>query len=204
MVKQKEKRIFISCSKDDKNLEFFKDIFLSREVDYKPIFMELENIKTPPYSDIKKEINNSARLFVLLSSALTEPKYLHTANWVSFEIGLASNKTTICPVMVFEPFDEYINFAVPYASFFFKYYPDDKRYRNLIRNFLKIETVNGLKNFNMVGVSCPNIKCKLEFIYVHPDNFPINCPSCKSQINDADENYKMNMEYRMTTLELLF
>lgn len=86
----KKGQVFISHSSRDKNeMQFFRDLFNDTNVE--PIFMEFEKWSrnyNPNWLWIRKEIQKSKALFVVLTKNITERK--HTQNWVSFEIGVAA------------------------------------------------------------------------------------------------------------------
>src|SRR2546426_10153762 len=114
-------QIFVSHSKDDPNLPFFAEAFAASPV--KGVYMELEDIKPPPWSIIKEYVTRSTATFVLLSKPLRRFRYGHTRNWIDFEVGLscAAGK----PVWVFEPQGQKIGFAVPYCTYYCVYDPAD-------------------------------------------------------------------------------
>ena len=180
--------VFISHSKDDPNLDFFHKVFSG--LNTKAVWMEFEDIHPPAAQSIKFHVNNSNALFVLLSKPLLDLTKRHTANWVSFEIGLAANYRSpyIIPmftqdhldVYVFEPHDEQIDFAVPYCTYYMIY---DKSLTHL--KFLK-ELIDYAPNHNKgIHVKCHYNNCKVEFkILSSIDTFV--CPTCRRRITKTN------------------
>jgi len=176
--------VFISHSKNDPRLDFFHRVFSG--LNTKAVWMEFEGIRPPAYQSIKNFVNASNALFVLLSSPLLDIRKRHTANWVSFEIGLAANwrSTYIIPrmmqdridVYVFEPLEEPIDFAVPYCTY---YMPYTDSIENL--QFLR-ELIQDAPYHNKgEPVKCPYPKCQVEFkLLTDVENFV--CPTCRQGI----------------------
>ncbi|MFC2024338.1 hypothetical protein ACFLTJ_02000 [Chloroflexota bacterium] len=128
------RRVFISHSKFDPNIDFFHRVFSGAPAE--AIWMEFEDIKSPPYLAIKDNVNSSDAIFVLLSEHLVDKQ--HTSNWVSFEVGLAANRTISdktgkntkdMDVFVFEPLDKKIDFAVPYFTHYMRYPISDAAFK---------------------------------------------------------------------------
>ncbi|HEC64204.1 MAG TPA: hypothetical protein ENI23_02795 [bacterium] len=84
---------------------------------------EYENIRHPEWQTIKRAMNDSIALFLLVGRRLVENQKLknlewsHTQNWIAYEIGLACqlgiDVWAICDNVV-------INFPMPYVN---NYYP---------------------------------------------------------------------------------
>lgn len=113
--------VFLSHSKHDPSLNYFKDVFLSAGAT--PRIISLEDIQPPPWYQITEAIWNSGAVWVLLHSKLLEPTFQHTANWISYEVGVASESNR--PVVVFEPLSTPVEFCVPYCSFRIVYDSND-------------------------------------------------------------------------------
>jgi hypothetical protein len=80
-------QVFISHSQDDtEGKEFLTSLFISASHDYKPFFYSWEGPRPPHAETLRKRIEGSSSLFVLLSPEL-EDKF--TLAWVSFEVGMA-------------------------------------------------------------------------------------------------------------------
>src|SRR5437667_4693753 len=99
-------QIFVSHSKDDPNRRFFADAFAASPV--KGVYMELEDIKPPPWQTIKEYVARSVATFVLLSKPLEGLRYGHTRNWIDFEVGLSCAEGK--PVWVCEPQGQEVEF----------------------------------------------------------------------------------------------
>ena len=170
-------KIFISHSQDDPNLDFFHRAFSGTEV--KAIWMEFEEIKHPAWRTITKNVKGSSSLFVLLSEILDNEQYEHTQNWISFEVGLAcmSGKH----VWVFEPFDEDINFVVPYFTHLVKYTPTDIDHIRIIKKMVETHGLRptlGPKH----SIQCP--QCQNVFnLLSEIDEF--TCPSCRWTLQET-------------------
>lgn len=177
------KKVFISHSKDDPNLNFFHKIFSGIATEAK--WMEFEDITPPPYAYIMDELNQCDAIFVLLSDNILSQS--HTHNWVSFEIGLAANHKLLplippfgkrgLDVFVFEPFSEKVDFAVPYCTYYMVY--DGGSVEQL--KFLKELIQNAPFNPKGVEVQCPHGNCELIFkLLTKIEEFV--CPSCRQDI----------------------
>jgi uncharacterized protein YcfJ len=100
-------QIFVSHSKQDEELKyFFLKAFSGTQV--KSVFEEFEEIMKTTISidDVKRDIENSRAVFVILSHNVE--KLHHTRDWVAFETGAAKNKD----VWVFEPYSQYGQISV--------------------------------------------------------------------------------------------
>ena len=176
--------VFVSHSKHDPNLDFFHKIFSGLQTE--SVWMEFEDINPPPSLFIRDSVNKSEAIFVLLSKYLVDQE--HTNSWVSFEVGLAANRTkaNVSPesthselgldIWVFEPLDEDINFAVPYCTYYMRYAPTVERLKWL-RDILRGDTPTG--RFG-VPIICGYEDCKLSFNYLsrfYTDS--LNCPACR-------------------------
>ncbi len=175
--------VFISHSKDDKRLDFFHKVFSG--IHTKAVWMEFENIKPPAYQSIKDFVNGSDALFVLLSPELINLR--HTSNWVSFEVGLATNWRSPfliqkviqdrIEVYVFEPLQERLDFCIPYCTYYMPYSGSNDEIK-----FLK-ELIEFAPNHNKgMPVKCPYPDCQIEFkLLTQIENF--SCPTCRRGIS---------------------
>ncbi|MFC2001270.1 hypothetical protein ACFLUZ_02060 [Chloroflexota bacterium] len=180
------KTVFISHSKDDPNLGFFQRVFAALPIE--SIWMELEDIKPPPYISIIENVNRSDALFVLISEHLLDKQ--HTNNWVSFEVGLAANREKVSEtgltassshgldVYVFESIDQHTPFAVPYFTHFMRY-PKENKFETWLKNQLK----NANLSYAGFSIQCSWDKCKKEFNYLSRffTNFYF-CPACSGEV----------------------
>jgi hypothetical protein len=178
------RKVFISHSKDDPRLGFFHKLFSGLET--KAVWMEFECIKPPAHESIKSFVNSSDALFVLLSDQLVDITRRHTANWVSFEIGLAANYRSqyVIPMLlqdridvyVFEPLEERIDFAIPYCTYYMQYCDSMDNLQ-----FLR-ELIESAPNHNKgIQTFCPHNDCQVQFkLLTKTDRFP--CPTCRREI----------------------
>lgn len=166
-------QVFISHSKDDPNLNFFYKIFAG--LNTKGVWMEFEHMSSPPCNQIKKNINQSDAIFVLLSEQLLEKQ--HTTNWVAFEIGLACNSAfRRVDVYVFEPMSMKFDFPVPFCNY---YMPYEGRSEEII--FLK-ELIQ-IAPYHQKGlpIICPHDGCHIGFGLLKNIK-TIKCPACRRGI----------------------
>jgi len=178
--------VFISHSRGDPNLDFFHKVFSGLKT--KAVWMEFEDIKPPPYQSIKNFVNQSDAVFVLLSEPLL--RKLHTASWISFEIGLAANWQSpyILPrllkdridVYVFEPYQQPIDYAVPYCTYYMLYNGTIEELK-FLRQLIERAPLHGMG----VSVKCPYENCKIEFKLLS-DITEFRCPSCRRRIYLTD------------------
>ena len=177
------RKVFISHSRDDPNLDFFHKIFSGVATEAK--WMEFEDITSPPYAHIMDELNQCDAVFVLLSNyILSQP---HTHNWVSFEIGLAANyQSPALPlvfrqrgldVFVFEPFSEKVDFAVPYCTYYMVYDKGSDEHFKFLKDLIK----DAPSNPKGLEVQCPYDNCGLKFKLL-TDIKEFVCPSCRQGI----------------------
>ena len=177
------KKVFISHSKDDPNLDFFHKVFSG--IATESIWMEFENITPPPYAYIMDKVNQCDAVFVLLSDyILSQP---HTHNWVSFEIGLAANNQSSAfpspfgqgglDVFVFEPQSKKVNFAVPYCTYYMLY--DSERIDEI--QFLQDLILGAPNHKKGYETQCPYDDCRLNFKLLNEIEEFV-CPSCRRDI----------------------
>jgi len=166
------KTVFISHSRYDPNLDFFQKIFSALPIE--SVWMEFEDIQPPPYLSIKNNVNKSDALFVLLSQHLVDKQ--HTSNWVSFEVGLATNREL--DIYVFEPIDENVNFAVPCFTHYMRY-PTNVNALKWLKDRLK----DGSIAKSGVSITCPHRDCLIQFQYLsrlYTDSY--FCPACRREV----------------------
>lgn len=177
-------RVFISHSKDDPNLDFFHKVFSGIRTE--AVWMEYERIDAPPWDTIRRKLNESDAIFVLLSVPLLHQ--VHTNNWVSFEVGLAANcrKPTPLPafmqpvgldVYVFEPIDTRIDFPMPYCTYYMLYGQTVEELQ-----FLKEMIEAAPLHYKGEPVKCPyDSDCGIEFKLL-TDIGQFVCPACRRGI----------------------
>jgi len=178
-------KVFESHTKFDSD---FCDIFdrACSRVGIDAFRSEFEDIKLPAWRTIGDELKQSKALFLLVGKELVRAQSKHdlgweyTQNWISFEIGAASQLGidiwVICD-------DIEINFPVPYFNHYMPHSIRDTGFRGFV-NILQMYD-DGQNKVNLLGkVTCPNITCGITYTlhgYV-PKNGKVVCPCCLSAI----------------------
>jgi hypothetical protein len=190
-------QIFISHSKYDKE---FCNAFDSAcaSVGLKRFRSEFENIEKPAWKTIKKEIKKSNALFLLVGKELTNrqrrclvdsPEYtdwLFTQNWISYEIGVASQKGIDVWVLC-DSLD--INFPVPYLNNYHVWgvHLEDPNQRNFILNVLKAyQSARRVEFDERFSFSCPNCGATYNLFFPPAKEFKLRCPTCFKTQNFPD------------------
>lgn len=173
-----KRQIFVSHSKDDPNLQFFKDIISA--VSLKGFWMEYEDFNVTPWAVIRKEMIESSCVIVALSRLLLDYGYGHTRNWISFEVGLACAMGK--DLWVFEPWDEPIDFPVPYCSRYALYTPGNidhiKHFIGVFEEYIEHEQIPHMG----VGLQqCTKESCMLPFVLMS-DAESFRCPACRTPL----------------------
>jgi hypothetical protein len=187
-------QIFISHSRNDKKIvTYFVDKV--KDIDTKAVLMEYESESLsrgdrPKWMWIRDEILKSKALFLILTKNIAEKT--HTQNWVAFEIGVASTRSPVIPVLLFK--EQNVNFPVPFVSHYFDKAFFDIKYllkdssdpessvsdhvttESYIDVLIKNPTI-GLRDKETI--KCP--KCFLRFHYWGNENM-FNCPCCSNAI----------------------
>lgn len=145
---------------------------------------EYENIPAPAWQTIRNELRQSKALFLLVGKSLVDAQTIHssdwehTQNWISYEIGVASQ----LGIDVWVLCDEVrINFVVPYLNNYIAY---SIREESNFKIFVSIlEDYAAGKKYaldNIVGVTCPYDDCSINYnLYgVVPKGGEIVCPCC--------------------------
>lgn len=181
-------QIFLSHTKLDKDLLDRFDNVAAR-VGLKFFRSELENIQAPAWATIKKEIETSAALFLLVGKELVSAQassdsakrkeWKFTQNWISCEIGMACQRRmdvwVICDNVE-------INFPVPYLNNYVLYGidPESKTDLGWWKGILEIYNKGG--TFGVIdprrGFKCLN--CGTSFAVwseLHAGDRLI-CPTC--------------------------
>jgi hypothetical protein len=134
--------------------------------------MEFEYILPPPAETIKKQINESDALIVLLSDYMKNLG--QTGVWVAFEVGLAYQKGI--NIYVFEPAEYSVDFPIPYCNYYNILAFDD----NEIPWMKDIFTTSN--DWFMIDVKCPYEDCELKFKLINVLVRDIDCPACRRPI----------------------
>lgn len=177
--------VFVSHSKHDVDrVNYFAKIFA--RIGLQTHLMELEDIDNL-YAGVRIANiirSNSAvyedtrAVLVLLGKSLEkppDPQYTH--NWVNYEVGVSAGCNK--PVWVFEQFNEFINFPIPYVTNYCLYTLEDKGHAQIIGDYLK-----KLYVLNQILPSPHRIKCGVcnaEYNY-WSNQANIHCPVCRQEI----------------------
>ena len=118
---------------------------------------------------------------VLLGRSLENPpspQYTH--NWVNYEVGVSAGCNK--PVWVFEQFNEFINFPIPYVTNYCLYTLEDKGHAQFIGD--RFKALYALRQ----NVNAPyRIQCAIchaEFNY-WSTQANIHCPVCRNPLSIA-------------------
>jgi len=181
--------IFVSHSKHDVDIVNFieKAIF---NVGFTPKLMELEEMgsKYPALriADIIRSNfqENTKAVAVLLGKNLENPPTAtpqYTHNWVNFEVGVAASCNK--PVWVFENFNDFIRFPIPFVTDYCRYNLGDKNHLLNIGEFLKT-----MVTLPQQYVNRKKIKCELCNAYyrIWDNEKNLNCPVCRQNISISD------------------
>lgn len=168
---------FVSHSKNDPNVTLIGTILGLCELT--PNFMEFEDIEPPPWRTIKKTIEDSRVVFVLLNDVLLQEDKGHTRNWIDFEVGIACEKGL--DVWVIEP-NGRVDFSVPYVTHQYILSQEEDRTKLVkdLKNRIKSKGYNQPKKGITKNMSrrCIRTSCGIEFQQMN-DDVEFMCPSCR-------------------------
>ncbi len=178
-------RIFVSHSKHDSDIvNFFSKAFATSRNGVKADIMEFEDLERKYAGrEIAQRITNpdTQAVFVLLGPGVRGA--LHTENWVTFEVGVASGLGK--DVWVFEPLVNNVEFPVPYLNHYVMYQIDNMDYLHFIREMIDAYFIIPWFRNSVIFRHKPSpIKCgqcNAEYFFHTPvGQFP--CPCCRSQL----------------------
>ncbi len=145
---------------------------------------EYESIELPAWQTIRNELRQSKALFLLVGKSLIDAQKTHssdweyTQNWISYEIGIASQ----LGIDVWVLCDEVkINFPVPYLN---NYVPYTIRKEENFKKFVSVlqDYANGKKYGldSTDAVTCPWEECSISYNFdaTVPKGGKIVCPCC--------------------------
>jgi len=187
--------IFVSHSKHDVHLrKYFSEIFAS--IGLKAYFMEWHDLDEQYAGDkISRMIRGgligylrgyeTSAVFVLLGENLANPptntpEFTH--NWVTFEVGSASS--CLKPVWVFEEFNTFIQFPIPFVTDYVQYELDSIEHLRILGKIFKEKIMypGGQQTIKPThNVKCPYKDCNAEYRYWSKAQ-TINCPVCRREI----------------------
>jgi hypothetical protein len=171
--------VFISHSQYDiQIIDFFKRTIRSIPR-LEPTLMELENLNHKNAGIVIKDLikNDCIGLVVLLGERVLFPHGINpsfTHSWVGFEVGVAASRGK--PIIVFEDYEDPIEYPVPYLDHFVRY-KQDKDHSRYIGQILR---------YNMpiqqaiapYKIRCPYTHCNAVYSYWSIRN-RMHCPACR-------------------------
>jgi hypothetical protein len=177
-------KVFVSHSKYDIEIrKFFSEIFAMAGI--VPKYMEFEDLDgkyagVEIANKIKHPIDGSSAVFVLLGKNVENPQsgsQEFTHNWVSFEVGVAAGSNK--PVWVFEQFNQFTRFPIPYVTDYCRYTLDYPQHVKNMKELLKNKIVNKINVKPIAHVQC--LECYSEYnLWDSVDT--LYCPVCRKNI----------------------
>lgn len=155
---------------------------------------EFETLQAPAWRTIKREIDQSSALFLLVGNELVRAQesslsdWKYTQNWIAYEVGLACNRGIDVWVWCEA---EKINFPVPYLNNYVlqgfgayreKDYGDIGMVRYVLRQYKRGR--NFPLGWHKREISCPHETCGAQF-NLHSVLFKDStflCPTCLKEI----------------------
>lgn len=199
-------KVFISHSRYDKEYCGAFESACNR-VGLASFRSEFESVEKPPWKTIKGEIGKSRALFVLIGKELRNRQrrrrrdsikytnWLFTQNWISYEIGVASQRGK--DVWVLSDSAD-INFPIPYLNNYYLWEghlenPDQRQICSILKAYAESK---GVKFDKTVKFTCPNPECRVSYNIpqVFPKGFRIRCPSCL-RILEFSDGWLLNKNY---------
>jgi len=190
--------VFISHSKYDREFCNSFDAACAR-VGLRSFRSEFENIEKPEWKSIKREIKKSKALFLLVGKELVKHQgtclstnqefsdWIFTQNWISFEIGVASNRRFMDVWVICDSVP--INFPVPYLNNYQVAGIDlfDPQRRNYYLWILSVYKYGGLINLNKkMRYSCPHCMSTFNLWTKLSKDSQITCPTCLTLLTFPD------------------
>ena len=179
-------QLFMSHTKLDKDFCDRFDIMAAR-VGVKVFRSEFEKIKPPAWKTIKRAMDNSSALFLLVGKKLVKAQrasekdiklreeWKHTQNWIAYEIGLACERG----IDVWVCCDDLkINFPVPYLDNY-AIYGSREFWRMILEEYSKGKSFPVVKG-SITADRCIYKSCRATYnlhsrIY---KNGEVICPTC--------------------------
>lgn len=143
-------KIFIShSSKDIESINFFNTMFSTLNVS--AIYEEYDQTEGKHINNqkIKKDIEDSIAVFVLLDKQIENLK--HTRDWIAWETGVAKGLNK--KVFVFEKTQDYgkIGIVIPHLDHFIVYDPTNINWRNYLKPI--IQSFDDTNKINTIALS---------------------------------------------------
>ena len=167
---------------------------------------EFMDIEKPAWKTINKEIAKCNVLFLLIGEQLRKRQscdvssrrytdWLFTQNWISYEIGVASQCNTDVWVISDSPD---INFPANYLNYYYLWEGHlEKPEQRQIYPYLKAYKDSIRARFDKsVKFTCPNPNCRVSYSIPQAlsKGFQIRCPSCL-RILDFSEGWLLNNNF---------
>lgn len=204
-----ETQIFISHSKDDDELiQAINEIFGNSSI--RQHRASFERHSTPISGDLKKEINESSGLFVVLGRNAQIRQ--HTMIWIGWEVGIATQLEI--PVWIMEDVNSQLENPIPSFTDYVLWDSREEDHRRKLRNIIETKFIDeqierpdhdlilekgsgnvfgNVRNFaRPIGPSiadspkvatCPWESCGENFRIRFNDIQSFNCPACRKQIS---------------------
>lgn len=183
--------VFVSHSKHDVQLrKFFAEICNNIRLHAK--FMEWHDYDNKYAGrEISKIIragwlsgSDTSAVFVLLGDGVADPptntpEYTH--NWVAFEVGAAAS--CLKPVWVFEEFNKFTQFPIPFVTDYAQYTLDDPEHLKYYGKVLTEQILypGNSKTIVPTKIICPHSNCNATYNCWSKSEI-IYCPVCRKEI----------------------
>lgn len=143
------------------------------------VSVEFEDFPPPPWKFIKDQMFSSDALFLLIGPNVID-RGIYTQNWISYEVGLASQLGK--EIWVFEQIGVPVRFPVPYLDDYVLYDPRNSEHLAYIRHTIETyKRIPILRSFPAIYsyVTCPS--CSISF-NLCTETLMFECPSCREPI----------------------
>lgn len=198
-------QIFLSHSRHDEELlNAVADVFSKSGLkSYKAGF---EQLGSPPSKTLKKEIENSVAMIVILGENADQRHY--TKTWMAWEIGIATEVGI--PIWVMEDVNRSVDMVVPYLTDYWLWDSNDEEQRRELRDVIDgkyrlsnriLESIGDAlreqrnQNRRIAGldpeekeergqkIKCPHERCGLKFRLRSMVPSTFDCPACRKEIS---------------------
>lgn len=109
------------------------------------------------------------------------PQYTHS--WIGFEVGVAASAGK--PIMVFEDYDDYLKYPIPYLNHYVRHRQTDEHSRyigSILGHNMPFQRLRSPDH-----IRCPYPNCNTEYSYWSHRRKMTPCPACR-QIFTFDGN----------------
>jgi hypothetical protein len=140
---------------------------------------QLSRCQEPNWLQVKKEIQRSDALILVLSKGVTNREY--TQNWIAFEVGIAAGCNPPKPVIAIQA--ARVRIPIPYVTHYYSYSntlpPSNMKDKSRWAGTFNLILAEPLADVNFKPehpqVRCP--ACRSEYHYHGPERL-IQCPCC--------------------------